>query len=219
MNSDVEPNPQPPPASSSPDEVASSLDKISISSNNNMIHPTNQEDTPMTEASSSNNNAETLSPEDFINKLHSQKAAMLKIIDSINDENIQFVMQNNFEGLESNDKKLSFATKSLERFDKLIADQVNIISLNSAIKETPVSCHINNMYIPSKELPKFNVNPTASAMYQLTQHSESSKELSGIIMSQFKTIGYQTWKFALNLATIISTTTGFAAMSKSLLLN
>ncbi|KAG0823547.1 hypothetical protein G6F17_014295 [Rhizopus arrhizus] len=27
------------------------------------------------------------------------------------------------------------------------------------------------MYIPSKELPKFNVNPTASAMYQLTQHS------------------------------------------------
>ncbi|KAG0803947.1 hypothetical protein G6F27_013241 [Rhizopus arrhizus] len=80
-------------------------------------------------------------------------------------------MQNNFEGLESNDKKLSFATKSLERFDKLIADQVNIISLNSAIKEAPVSCHINNMYIPSKELPKFNVNPTASAMYQLTQHS------------------------------------------------
>src|SRR6478735_1611556 len=109
MNSAVEPNPQPPPASSSPDEVASSLDKISISSNNN---------------------AETLSPEDFINKLHSQKAAMLKIIDSINDQNIQFVMQNNFEGLESNDKKLSFATKSLERFDKLIADQVNIISLN-----------------------------------------------------------------------------------------
>ncbi|KAG1000594.1 hypothetical protein G6F27_013673 [Rhizopus arrhizus] len=150
MNSDVEPNPQPPPASSSPDEVASSLDKISISSNNNMIHPTNEEDTPMTEASSSNNNAETLSPEDFINKLHSQKAAMLKIIDSINDQNIQFVMQNNFEGLESNDKKLSFATKSLERFDKLIADQVNIISLNSAIKETPVSYHINNMYSGSK---------------------------------------------------------------------
>ncbi|KAG0924241.1 hypothetical protein G6F30_013680 [Rhizopus arrhizus] len=134
-------------------------------------HPTNEEDTPMTEASSSNNNAETLSPEDFINKLHSQKAAILKIIDSINDQDIQFVMQNNFEGLESNDKKLSFATKSLERFDKLIADQVNIISLNSAIKEAPVSCHINNMYIPSKELPKFNVNPTASAMYQLTQHS------------------------------------------------
>ena len=126
MNSDVEPNPRPPPASSSPDEVASSLDKISISSNNNMIHPTNEEDTPMIEASSYNNNAETLSPEDFINKLHSQKAAMLKIIDSINDQNIQFVMQNNFEGLESNDKKLSFATKSLERFDKLIADQVNI---------------------------------------------------------------------------------------------
>ncbi|KAG1439943.1 hypothetical protein G6F55_013619 [Rhizopus delemar] len=144
MNSDVEPNPQPPPARSSPDEVATSLDKISISSSDNMIHPTIEEDTPMTEASSSNNNAETLSPEDFINKLRSQKAAMLKIIDSINDQNIQFVMQNNFEGLESNDKKLAFATKSLERFDKLIADQVNIISLNSAMKETPVSRHINN---------------------------------------------------------------------------
>ncbi|EIE84118.1 hypothetical protein RO3G_08828 [Rhizopus delemar RA 99-880] len=125
----------------------------------------------MIEVSSSNDNTETLSPEDFINKLRSQKAAMLKIIDSINDQNIQFVMQNNFDGLKSNDKKLAFATKSLERFDKLIADQVNIISLNSAMKEAPVLHHINNKYIPSKELPKFNVNPTASAMYQLTQHS------------------------------------------------
>ncbi|KAG1048391.1 hypothetical protein G6F43_009214 [Rhizopus delemar] len=171
MNSNVEPNPQPPPASSSPDEVATSLDKISISSSDNMIHPTNEKDTSMIEVSSSNDNTETLSPEDFINKLRSQKAAMLKIIDSINDQNIQFVMQNNFDGLKSNDKKLAFATKSLERFDKLIADQVNIISLNSAMKEAPVLHHINNKYIPSKELPKFNVNPTASAMYQLTQHS------------------------------------------------
>ncbi|KAG1242579.1 hypothetical protein G6F57_022964 [Rhizopus arrhizus] len=56
-------------------------------------HPTNEEDTPMTEASSSNNNAETLSPEDFINKLHSQKAAILKIIDSINDQDIQFLIK------------------------------------------------------------------------------------------------------------------------------
>ncbi|EIE77984.1 hypothetical protein RO3G_02688 [Rhizopus delemar RA 99-880] len=111
----------------------------------------------MTEASSSNNNAETLSPEDFINKLRSQKAAMLKIIDSINDQNIQFVMQNNFEGLESNDKKLAFATKSLERFDKLIADQVNIISLNSAMKETPVSRHINNKYSRSKNCCKESI--------------------------------------------------------------
>ncbi|KAG0774407.1 hypothetical protein G6F21_014165 [Rhizopus arrhizus] len=93
MNSAVEHDPQPPPASSSPDEAATSLDKISISSSDNMIHPTSQEDTPMIEASSSNNNAETLSPEDFINKLHSQKAAMLKIIDSINDENIQFLIK------------------------------------------------------------------------------------------------------------------------------
>ncbi|KAG1136492.1 hypothetical protein G6F37_011973 [Rhizopus arrhizus] len=85
MNSDVEPNSQPPPAGTSPDEAATSLDKISISSSDNMIHPTNEDDTPMTEASSSNNNAETLSPEDLINKLHSQKAAMVKIIDSIND--------------------------------------------------------------------------------------------------------------------------------------
>ncbi|CAO3702286.1 unnamed protein product [Rhizopus stolonifer] len=172
MNYNVEPPPevQPQPPPTSPDEVVNSMDVLSIQSETNVL----PEDTLMSEPSDTNKSSvvTSVSPEEYVIKFTSQRDRLTVIINNLQEENIQLLTTGDFSKLEANQKALSFAMNALDSAKKLLEEHNDVIATRNASQRA--SSSINNKYIPSDKLPKFNVDPTASALYQLT-HREGNK--------------------------------------------
>ncbi|KAG1438056.1 hypothetical protein G6F56_012807 [Rhizopus delemar] len=78
--------------------------------------------------------------------------------------------------LAQNKEQIAQATLALNDVKKLTVSHATQIDRIKG-KESTDSSPRSKKLIPSKEIPKFNVNPTASALYQLTQ-KESNKTSS-----------------------------------------
>ncbi|KAG1467449.1 hypothetical protein G6F56_004409 [Rhizopus delemar] len=170
MNNNVEPPPevQPQPSPTSPDEVVNSMDVLSIHSEPNVLpvvfghsftNTTLPEDILMSEPSDTNSSSvvTSVSPEEYVKKFTSQRDRLTVIINNLQEENIQLLTTGDFSKLETNQKALSFAMNALDSAKKLLEPFHSI----------------NNKYIPSDKLPKINVDPTASALYQLTHREDN----------------------------------------------
>ncbi|PHZ08464.1 uncharacterized protein RHIMIDRAFT_268478, partial [Rhizopus microsporus ATCC 52813] len=175
MNSNIEPQHDPPPASS-PDDVINKLDEIHLDSNNTI----EDEDTPMTEASDKVTEASVdipMSPAENLKHLQELKARLCVVAKNLNTQFEQALLDNDDVALETSSKKLSSVEERIRSLTSLIESESKLIQ-EPTTTNPAVSYNINNRYIPSKKLPKFNVDPTASALYQLTHRDGKNKNSS-----------------------------------------
>ncbi|KAG1175326.1 hypothetical protein G6F36_011112 [Rhizopus arrhizus] len=171
MNSNIEPHQDPPPPSPSlsPDDVADQLSDIDLTSNNN---PSIQEDVVMTEAVGAKPSSidTKISPEERISELEKRKVNMYNIWKVLDDKSSELMLMDDDHLLEANQKRLSYIEGNIQRLTNLIEAERKLVNLTVPF----ISHNVNNKYIPSDQLPKFNVDATASALYQLT-HRDGNK--------------------------------------------
>ncbi|KAG1132582.1 hypothetical protein G6F37_014116 [Rhizopus arrhizus] len=106
-------------------------------------------------------------PSNYMERLMAQKSLFFDLIEKLNNNKASFILENKLTLLEENEKQLSYAVSALNDVNALIASQLELhnheLKGNGSKNSSP-----KDRLIPSREIPKFNVNPTASALYQLT---------------------------------------------------
>ncbi|EIE79051.1 hypothetical protein G6F55_010701 [Rhizopus delemar] len=168
MNSNIEPAQEPPPSPLSKD-VANQFNNIVLIANNNASI---QKDVIMTRSvvAKASSIDTKISPEERISELEKRKANMYNIWKVLDDKSSKLMLMDDDHLLEANQKRLSYIEGNIQRLTNLIEAERKLVNLTVPF----ISHNVNNKYIPSDQLPKFNVDPTASALYQLT-HRDGNK--------------------------------------------
>ncbi|KAG1491249.1 hypothetical protein G6F52_013497 [Rhizopus delemar] len=95
---------------------------------------------------------------------------MYNIWKVLDDKSSELMLMDDDHLLEANQKRLSYIEGNIQRLTNLIEAERKLVNLTVPF----ISHNVNNKYIPSDQLPKFNVDATASALYQLT-HRDGNK--------------------------------------------
>ncbi|KAG1450780.1 hypothetical protein G6F56_008251 [Rhizopus delemar] len=149
-----------------------------------------QEDVIMTE-SISNGSCSSTTPvqDDGMESLILQREIFYDLLETLNKQKASFIVDNNKDMLSKNKERILDATQALNDVKRLIeAHEVHKNNLKGKGKELHNSSPKKKTQIPSKEIPKFNVNPIASALYQLTQNESnkiSSSTSSDLFLDMF----------------------------------
>ncbi|EIE83945.1 hypothetical protein RO3G_08655 [Rhizopus delemar RA 99-880] len=176
MNSSINQSPSKNVEKDSADEVAKSLDRMDLETlesraSNSSIHPRDdpsiETDVEMDEATNSSPAVPSSDPPNYLERLMVQKTMFFDLIEKLNNNKASFILENKLTLLEENEKQLSYAVSALNDVNALIASQFEL--RNHELKGSgSKNSSPKDRLIPSREIPRFNVNPTASALYQLT---------------------------------------------------
>ncbi|KAG1019848.1 hypothetical protein G6F25_013536 [Rhizopus arrhizus] len=176
MNSSINQSPAKNVEKDSADEVAKSLDRMDLETlesraSNSSIHPRDdasiETDVEMDEVTDSSPAVPSSDPSNYMDRLMAQKSLFFDLIEKLNNNKASFILENKLTLLEENEKQLSYAVSALKDVDAIIASQLELRNHELKGNESRNSSPKDRL-IPSREIPKFNVNPTASALYQLT---------------------------------------------------
>ncbi|KAG1049079.1 hypothetical protein G6F43_008576 [Rhizopus delemar] len=176
MNSSVNQSPAKNVEKDSADEVAKSLDRmdpetLESRASNPSIHPRDDASistsVSMDEVTDSSPAVPFSNPPNYLERLMVQKTMFFDLIEKLNNNKASFILENKLTLLEENEKQLSYAVSALNDVNALIASQFEL--RNHELKGSgSKNSSPKDRLIPSREIPRFNVNPTPSALYQLT---------------------------------------------------
>ncbi|RCH77866.1 hypothetical protein CU097_001145, partial [Rhizopus azygosporus] len=119
-----------------------------------------------------------------LDNLYKQKDKLLAIIDSLTAQNLDLLAANDIESRkmrEDNNTKLASAHEMHHSLVKLITSEIELKSKDKNLEKVPTKPNFSSpdtSAIKSSDLPKFNVNPTASALYQLTLRESKGQTTS-----------------------------------------
>ncbi|RCH94444.1 hypothetical protein CU098_008013 [Rhizopus stolonifer] len=102
--------------------------------------------------------------EDYVTRFTNQKTTFLALIAQLNNERIELLIANDIEKIDSNTNQLNSAIETVKNLEKLIASEKE-----SRAQSEAISSPVNRPDIPHDQLPKFEVDPNASALYKLTR--------------------------------------------------
>ncbi|KAG0734565.1 hypothetical protein G6F16_011277 [Rhizopus arrhizus] len=112
-----------------------------------------------------------LDPPNYLERLMARKTMFFDLIEKLNNNKASFILENRLTLLEENEKQLSYAVSALNDVNALIASQLELHTHELKGNESRNSSPKDRL-ITSREIPRFNVNPTASALYQLILREE-----------------------------------------------
>ncbi|KAG1452327.1 hypothetical protein G6F57_015960 [Rhizopus arrhizus] len=147
------------------------LETLESRASNSSIHPRDdasiETDVEMDEVTNSFPAVPSSDPSNYMERLMAQKTMFFDLIEKLNNNKASFILNNKLPLLEENEKQLSYAVSALNDVNALITSQLELRNHELKGNESRNSSPKDRL-IPSREIPKFNVNPTASALYQLT---------------------------------------------------
>ena len=186
-------------SNSATEEIANSLQQMELVSDGPSIHPSIsqssnanqspiQEDVVMSEGTPSVDLVAPPTtpsvPVSKLDNLYKQKDKLLAIIDSLTAQNLDLLAANDIESRkmrEDNNTKLASAHEMHHSLVKLITSEIELKSKDKNLEKVPTKPNFSSpdtSAIKSSDLPKFNVNPTASALYQLTLRESKGQTTS-----------------------------------------